>query len=146
MSHVATIDIEVKSIADAKAACARLGLEFRENQQTYRWYGTHVGDYPLPAGFKAADLGRCQHAIGVKDNAVAYEIGVCARRDGKPGYTLLWDFYCGGHGLEAVVGKDCVNLRREYAAVAAIRTAQAQGFRVQEHRQQDGSIKLLCTK
>ncbi len=45
MSHVATIEIQIKDLAALKQAAKDLGLEFRENQKTYRWYGYSVGDY-----------------------------------------------------------------------------------------------------
>lgn len=146
MSHVATVDIEVKDLDALQAACVRLGLELVRGQQTYKWYGTHVGDHPLPEGFAEEDLGKCDHAIRVPNNSQAYEVGVVRRRDGRPGYTLMWDFWAGGQGLQAKVGPDCQHLKREYAAVVATRQAQRNGFRVQEHRRQDGSIQLVMSK
>ena len=69
MSHVTVIAVELKDLDALKAVCAALGLEFRENQTTYRWYGRHVGDFPIPEGLTKADLGRCDHAIAVKGTA-----------------------------------------------------------------------------
>src|SRR6266446_5904173 len=100
MSHVAEIDMEIKDLDALKAAAQDLGLEFCEGQQTYKWYGHSVGDFPMPAGFKEQDLGKCEHALRVKGNPGAYEIGIVPRRDGRPGYTLLWDFWAGGLGLQ----------------------------------------------
>lgn len=151
MSHVATVDVEVKDLGALEEACRRLGLEFMTGQQTYRWYGRSEGDYPLPAGLTAEDLGRCEHAIRIRDAEregpdAPYEIGVVRRRDGRPGWALMWDFWCGGLGLEEKVGAGCRNLKREYANVIATRAAQRQGFRVQEVRRQDGSIQLRLSK
>lgn len=174
MSHVATINVEIKSLDDLEAACRSLGLELVRDQKTYRWYGRSVGDYPLPAGFAAEELGTCEHAIRVPLSVVGadrcYEIGVVKRRDGRPGYTLLWDFFDGGRCQFAVgdcdgpgsvedadynphqtrlvqfVGGSGQKLVQSYARVAAIRTAQQQGFRVQEQRLQDGSIRLVFQK
>lgn len=146
MSHVATVDVQVTNLEDLRAACQRLGLEFAEGQTTYRWYGTHVGDYPLPAGFSAADLGSCEHAIRVPGNLEAYEVGVVRRRDGKPGWQLMWDFYLGGFGLEQHVGTDCGLLRQSYATVAATRAARQQGFTVQERKLASGEIKLVLSR
>lgn len=156
ISHVAIVEIEIKDLDALKIACQRLGMEFKEGQQSYRWFGHHVGDYPLPEGFGQVDLGKCEHAVTFSESVsrnmelkygeLPYEIGVCKRRDGKPGYMLLWDFFDGGFGLQDVVGQDCCKLRQEYARAVAVKTAQTQGFRVQEHRQQDGSIKLLLSK
>lgn len=146
MSHIATVEIEIRDLDALKAACARLGLEFRQGQQQYKWFGRSVGNYPLPAGFTAAELGSCEHAIGIPGNKRAYELGVVARRDGRPGYVLMWDFYMGGYGLEAVVGKDCNALRQAYATEVAKRKAIQQGFRVQERKLSNGSVQLVCSK
>lgn len=144
MSHVATIDIHIKDIGCLKKACERLGLVFRENQGTYKWFGRHVGDYPLPEGFSKEDLGKCEHAIGIKGNENAYEVGVVRRRDGKPGYQLTWDFWAGGHGLEKAVGENCNRLKQAYAVNVAKKKARAQGMSVREKVNADGSIQLVC--
>src|SRR4051812_32472193 len=115
MSHVATVDVEIKDLDALDAACKKLGLELVRGQTTFRWYGQHVGDYPLPAGFTGADLGTCEHAVRVPGRADAYEIGVVRRRDGRSGWSLMWDFYAGGYGLMERVGENCQSLRREYA-------------------------------
>ena len=162
MSHVATVDLEIKSLDDLDAACRRLGLELVRGQETYHWYGRSVGDYPLPQGFTADDLGKCAHAIRVPlskaaqviqpyvsdwgSDAKPYEIGVVARRDGKPGFSLMWDFFEGGFGLESIVGAECKHLRQAYAVCAATRAARQQGMSVKEVRRSDGSVQLVCSK
>jgi len=152
MSHVATVNIEIKSLDDLAAACASLGLEFVRDQTTYEWFGESVGDTPLPDGFQVEDLGRCQHAIRVplvkQEEYYArhlerpYEIGVCARRDGKPGWVLLWDYYDNAKGLQDFVGPEGNQLKQAYARQAAKRTMIAQGYRAQETKLPNGSIQL----
>lgn len=147
MSHVAQIDVEIRDLDALQEACGRVGLELIREQKTYRWFGEHIGDYPLPAGFAAEDLGKCEHAVRIPGPGnVAYEIGVCKRRDGRPGYTLMWDFFGGGQGLVHVAGKDCCKLRQAYALVVAKRAAMKQGFRVMEKKVQDGSYVLRCVR
>ena len=155
MSHVATVEIEVRDLDALDEACRRVGLELVRGQQTYRWYGKHVGDYPLPAGFAEADLGRCEHAVRIPGGDAAadaegdeppYEIGVVRRRDGRPGYVLHWDFFAGGYGLEKVAGPACGLLKQAYATVVAKRQAMRQGFTVTEQRQPNGHVRLLCRK
>jgi hypothetical protein len=141
----------VKDLDALREAAKRLGMEFVHGQSTYRWFGKHVGDFPLPEGFTAAELGTCEHALRLVDaqggrNDDAYEVGVVKRRDGRPGYTLLWDFFAGGFGLRDKIGDNAGHLKREYAAVVAVKTAMARGFMVQELRQPDGSIQLRCTR
>lgn len=146
MSHVATVEIEIKNLDDLAKACERIGCELVRGKTSYKWFGEHVGDYPVPEGFSVADLGKCEHAIRVRGNHQAYEIGVVRRRDGQPGWVLHWDFFEGGYGLENVVGQGCNKLKQSYAVVSAMRTARGQGFAVEEQRQADGRIKLVCRK
>lgn len=175
MSHVATIEIEITNLQDLQVACEELGLEFIEGQQTYRWYGEHIGDFALPAGFEESDLGRCDHAIKLTDAAEMtsidkrreeflkscaevnhvpsadtlaivcqrpYEIGVARRRDGKPGWTLLWDFFQGGYGLQDVIGENANRLKQAIATAASIRTMKMQGFRCERKQLPSGAVQL----
>jgi hypothetical protein len=139
MSHVATIDLEIKDLDALREAAAAIGLEFVAGQTSYRWYGQSVGDYPLPDGFTASDLGKCEHALRIpldqqhpdpNFGMMPYEIGVVKRRDGRPGFTLLWDFWNRGCGLEDRVGANCNRLKQEYALAVAKRQARKQGFSV----------------
>jgi hypothetical protein len=146
MSHVSTVEIEIKDVPALAAACSAMGLELVLDQKQYRWFGEHVGDYPIPDGFTKDDLGRCEHAIRIPGDGKAYEIGVVKRRDGKPGYVLMWDFWAGGYGLQDKVGKDCGRLAQEYAAQVAIKKAKLQGFNVQRKQLEDGRVQLVCVR
>lgn len=175
MSHVATIDIEITNLQDLQNACADLGLEFVEGQQTYNWYGESVGDYAIPEGFDENDLGRCEHAIKLNDAQAIkavdqrrekfleycrtnnyqpsaeqmaivcqrpYEIGVARRRDGKLGWTLLWDFWEGGYGLQEVIGENGGRLKQAVATAASVRVMKAQGYRCHREQLPNGTVKL----
>lgn len=145
MSHVTTVDVQIEDLDALAEACKNLGLELVRDQETYRWYGTHVGDYPLPAGFTVADLGRCSHAIRVP-GVEAYEVGVVARRDGKPGFQLIYDFWGSkGRAMEQHAGKGCLNLRHEYNATLLIRKAERLGQRHELVRNAQGRIVKLST-
>ncbi len=158
MSHVASIELNVVDLDCLEKACADLGLVFKRNQQSYEWFGESVGDYPLPDGFKASDLGKCEHAIGFPDGTVGrypngkecvekpYELGVVKRRDGKPGYTLLWDFFMGGYGLQDKIGENAGKLKQQYGAQVAIKQARKQGFSVQQKRLPNGKIQLVMSR
>jgi hypothetical protein len=138
MSHVAKIAIEIKDLDALQAACARIGCELINGKTTYRWFGRHVGDYPLPEGFAATDLGQCEHAIRVPD--ASYEIGVVRRRDGKSGYTLLWDFFSsGGLDRNKAIGPNAGRLVQAYGVESAKRAARRAGYSVTEA---DGSATL----
>lgn len=167
MSHVVSIKTELLDIEAIKAACADLGLAFKENKPTYKWWGTSVGDYPLPTGFKASDLGKCDHAIGVP--GTDWEIGIARARnaDGTPskGYTLLCDFY-GSHGAPIGAALGCefyegmdgqngrpmrvrsVNFNRftqAYAVAKATIEARKRGFIVTRKPQANGTVQLVVT-
>jgi len=138
--------LDITDLDALGAACKRIGMELRRDQKTYRWWGHSVGDYALPPGYTASELGHCEHALSVVGNDRAYEVGVCKSRDGKQGFTLLWDFYGGGYGLEEHVGANCNKLKQAYATEVAIKQAKRQGFQVHESAQQDGTVRLRCTK
>lgn len=146
MSHVATVEVHITDLDALQAACEPLGLEFVEGATTFRWYGYSVGDYPLPAGFTEADMGKCDHVIRLPDNSTAYEVGVVRRRDGKPGYLLMYDFWQGGFGLEAVIGAKACRLKQHYAAQVAMQQVRKQGYRVTQSRTETGAIRLTCTR
>lgn len=152
MSHVVKIELVIQSLSALKAACARLGLHFMQDQKTYAWWGTSMGDFPMPEGFTETDLGRCEHAISQTGNASFnnhggsnYEIGVVRRRDGKPGYVLLWDFI--DHNLtEKVGGQTADKLRQAYALEAAKIQARQSGFQVREQAGKNGAVQLVLTR
>ena len=147
ISHVATIDLAINDLDALGAACKRLGMELRRDQQTYKWWGSSVGDYEVPEGVTVEDLGKCDHALSVVGNDRAYEIGVCrSRGQSNSKWTLLYDFFQGGYGLVEKVGQDCCRLKQAYATEVAIKQAKKQGFMVHEFAQQDGTVRLRCTK
>lgn len=134
--HVSSIKLQVKSLDALKLACQRLGLEFREGQTTYAWFGRSVGDYPLPEGFTQEDLGHCDHAIHVP--GASYEVGVVFKNGA---YRLIWDSWSSG-GLEQALGKDCNKLKQSYGISAAVLEAQRQGYSIWETQGEDGAIRL----
>ena len=146
MSHIAEIEMELKDLDALKAAAESLGLEFMKDQRTYRWFGRLVGDSPLPVGFKEADLGKCEHALRVKGNPSAYEIGIVKRRDGRPGYQLQVDWWMGGRGLQAKVGENANALKQSYATEVTRKYWKRKGYRVAETRKEDGTIVLSATR
>lgn len=150
MSHIATINLEIHDLEVLASACRKLGLELARGQHTYKWYGRIVesGERILPEGYTLEDLGNCEHAIKVPDSNGAYEIGVVSRRDGKRGYTLLWDNWnrgksssCSGKGMVDYVGDSAQKLKQHYAAEMAMKTARHLGHRViGSYTKEDGSM------
>ncbi len=109
----------------------RLGFTFVEGQKTYRWYGSYVGDWPLPEGIRRQDLGKCDHAIRVP--GADYEVGIVQQGEK---YTLLYDFW------EEALGDNAEKLMQAYAIEAAKSEAQRAGYGVWEEQMEDGSVKL----
>lgn len=142
MSHVPEMEIEIKDLDSLDKACDELGLELVRWKKTFKWFGRHMGDYPLPAGFSASDIGKCEHAIRVKGDSKAYEVGIVSRRDGRPGYTALYDFWQGGFGLMDKIGENGDKLKQEYAAQVSIKHAKKKGFTVTRKINAAGEIIL----
>lgn len=148
MSHVTVIDIEIKDLAALRKACADLGLEFREGQTTFKWYGRQMGDYPIPDGYTKADMGKCEHAIGIPNNKDAYEVGVVKNRK-TGGWHLMWDFFAGGKGLQAAVGNNCGKLTQEYAKHVALKECyklKGMGFHQTQQKNAAGEHVILLRR
>lgn len=136
MSHVSIMNLVINSLIALKLTVDRLGWVFMENQKTYKWYGRFMGDYPLPEGFTAADLGKCDHVIHVP--GAKYEIGV-VERNGQ--IYLLWDFWQDG-GLERIIGPGGARIRQLYPIEEAKLEAERRGYSYSEVAQEDGNIEL----
>jgi hypothetical protein len=139
MSHITTIKTEIRDLDALKSACAECGAVFVEGQTSYNWFGSSVGDYPLPEGITTDQLGKCSHAINVP--GVEYEIGVVKKPNGH--YTLAYDFWGPGQGLLQKFGESCRHLVQLYAVHKTIREARKKGYTAQRQQLKDGSIKLV---
>lgn len=127
-SHVVDVDVEIRDLGAFERACKTLGLTFERNRTTYRWYGTHVGDYPLPKGFTADQMGKCDHAAHRVDGK-GYGLGLCKRGSH---YRLIFDFYgSGGSQLEETIGHRAKKLTAEYTVEMCISKAQELGWKVE---------------
>ena len=146
MSHVATVEVQITDLDALKAACEGLGLAFVEGKTEFRWYGVSVGDAPLPEGFTREDMGKCDHCLSLRDNLDAYEVGVVRRRDGKPGFLLMYDEWRGGYGLEAIIGQKAARLKQGYATQVTVRQMRKKGYRVTQATLESGAIRLTCTR
>jgi hypothetical protein len=147
MSHVQDIDTHIYDLDALEAAVAELGGTLVRDQTRYTWYGRHVGDYPLPAGFTHADLGQCHHAI--KFPGTTYEVGVVPRRDlapgAKPAYTLLYDFWGPGQKLKQAFGDRMDTLTMRYAVCKTERELKRRHKKFTRVTQPNGNIRLLAT-
>jgi hypothetical protein len=139
VSHIVTIKTEIRDLAAVRAVCKRFKWEFREGQTRYQWFGTYMGDAPLPEGVTVADLGTCTHAIHVP--GCRYEIGIVA----KPGgYDLRWDYWETAI-KNAMGGPEAHRFQQAYAIEKAKIEARKQGHSVTEQPQKNGTIRLIIT-
>lgn len=147
MSHVAAVDCIVTDLDVLKVAGERLGLEFREGQQTHRWFGKFLNDWrstraAVNKGYASANFGKCDHALRVKGDTHGYEIGVTAREGEDGTFDLVYDSYgSGGQQLERLAGMDLVNLRNE-VAIESVTRALPRGFRLQREESTATRIHL----
>lgn len=131
MSHITDCKLRVRDLADLKQAVEAVGLEWREGQQTFAWWGVFVGDSNDHGGRDPKTFGQCLHAIGlpgepgVTGRAGPWEIGVVPAQDGD-GFNLLYDNYGNaGEKLERLAGRNLSRLKQEYSvAVATKKSAQ----------------------
>lgn len=139
MSHVATLATTVSDLAAVEALCKTKGWKFKRDQKTYAWWGHHVGDYPVPAGMKVSDLGKCSHAIGVP--GTTWEIGLVKVEEG---YRLAYDFYGSkGAPLQKAIGPDGGLFLQGYGLELAKMTAENLGyFGMEQTTLDNGDVQL----
>lgn len=153
MSHVVAVDCRITDIDALRRACETLGLEFREGQTTYRWYGRWENDYAAEdaaykLGIRPETYGQCRHAIAIPGDDRSYEIGVVERSDGT--YALVLDFYGsnGARTAQMVGGHDFCWLLNHYQGEVQSRIARDNGWFVDRYdvSPADHSIRLHCSR
>lgn len=149
MSHIVSIAVKLTDLDAIKATCRELKLTFKPNQKTYRWYGRSVGDTPLPAGFTAAELGQCEHAIEVP--GADYDIGLARAKDGQ-GYVMLFDYWGPGQSIPNAIGgynadgtAHANRFVQLYGVHKATREAVKLGYTVRRENLKNGKINLHVT-
>lgn len=143
MSHVVLCsNFVITDLESFKAACTELGLLFKENQKTYKWYGRWVNDYSKEnaaylQGVPTEDYGKnAVHVVSTKDNT-AYQIGLHKNPNGE-GFVMVYDFY-GHYGslLEKEVGKDANKLKDRYNVILAEKAAKRAGLKTKRTEEGD---------
>lgn len=149
MSHVVAIKTELFSIEAVKRTCKALGLVFKENQKTIRWFGSWMNDYDrndaaYKLGIDPSLYGTCDHAIEVPGSA--YDVGLL-KNPKTGGYKLYFDFWShNGHRIMEVIGGQTGDrFMQEYALQAAEIEAEMHGHYTQRTKLADGTIELAIT-
>lgn len=122
MSHIQTIEVEITDLQALKSSCKRLGLEWEQDQKTFKWY---------------QGQSKCDHAIKVP--AATYEIGVLKNADRK-GFTLQVDYY--DRKVTEKIGQLGGLFKQAYALETAKSAAIRKGYSVKEHKINERQIEL----
>lgn len=122
MSHIQTIEIEITDLNTVKSVCKRLGLAWKQDQKTFKWY---------------SGQNSCDHAIAVPN--ASYEIGVLKNADRK-GYTLQVDYY--DRKVTEKIGQLGGLFKQAYALEKAKAEAIKKGYSVREHKINERQIEL----
>lgn len=136
MSHISRIELVINDLSCLKAACSRMGLEFREHQKSYRWYGKWIGKEPVPENLVP---GKCDHVIHVPN--ASYEVGVIRQPDGT--FALHADMWPGG-GLAPIIGENAGLLQQAYGIERVRQEAKQKRMRVLETPTESG-IRLTLS-
>lgn len=141
MSHVVTVSVEIRDLEAVKRLCANLGWQFKENQNTYKWYGRWVGDYQeadsaINQGVPVQDLGKCDHAVSVPN--CGYELGL--KKVGEE-YKLLWDFW-DPTLKEAMGGAKGERFCQEYGLALVTLEAERNGYSWSSTKLENGSYEV----
>lgn len=129
MSHIAVLKILISDLDALGRACEHIGTRLVLGQKKFKTYGTTPG---------SAD-----HTITIPGNKNAYEIGVKQNKGNS--YSLMTDFYAGGHGLEAVVGRNAVKLECAYQREMALKHLPS-GFQLTETMEEDGTLVMEAVR
>lgn len=156
MSHVTDVRLRIKDVDALKEAAQAVGLEFRENQKHYAWWGSFVGGSHAYGRHDPKQFGKCEHALrepgtNPRDGSAGpWEIGVVKAVEGE-GFDILYDeFGSAGQRLTQFVGANANRLRREYSAAVATRRAEAslgrRGFSVTKEAVGTNRLRLRVRK
>jgi hypothetical protein len=96
-------------------------------------------------GIDPKTYGKCEHVIRIPGNDKAYEVGVIKNPNGK-GFRLVWDFWQGGYGLKAVIGKDGGLLKQSYSVMRAKKEMLRKGYRATTTKDAKGNMFLEFTE
>jgi hypothetical protein len=161
MSHMAAIDLEIRDLDALKEACQHLGLTLVLGQTTWKWWGSWVNDFHAKEaafhfGIKPDEYGRCaDHVLKVVGDEGAYEVGVVRRRDGKPGWILVYDFYgsAGEKVTKLLQGVDekgqfdrAGKLKQYYAACVAAKVQRQKGFDCRIIQKENNHVQCIARR
>lgn len=133
MSHVAICKTEpgkplIVDLEAVKLAALNLGLKCEE-RKTYRWWGHSVGDYPIPEGYTAEELGKnavlvlsvpleTAQELGLSNVAGFYELAIIEDKKNPGCYLPMYDFYGQQERLDRIIGSPVRDEKNNVTAIA----------------------------
>jgi len=152
---MAGIDLEIVGdhcIPALRLTAEALGLKL-EKRSNFNWFGSWMNDYHAEEaafnfGIDPKEYGKCaEYVITDPNNPGCYEVGVVRRRDGKPGFFLMYDFWGGGHGMTAKLGgKEYGKLKQVYTAISSKDVARLQGMKCEVKELPNGHVQIRATR
>lgn len=141
--------MKVRDLDAVDEACAELGLELHRGKRSFKWYGRFMGDSSGYGNRDPKTFGQCDHAISVKGDSEAYEVGLVP--DGEGAYDLLLDTWGPGARMLAKAGQNLNRLRQGYSVALAGKRArtklQARGFTLKrEQGPRPGVVRLALVR
>jgi len=119
MSHITTVETQIRDIEALREACEALGCQLEGPGQIVGFF---------------RDMGHADHVI--KLPGTNYTVGLVRQPDGS--YSLNADLWA-GH-VERVLGQRYGRLLQEYALRVVTRSAAARGRQASVTREKDGRI------
>jgi hypothetical protein len=136
ISHVVTIELEIENIDTLGVAANILGCKLIKEQKNYKWWGHHVGDYPLPDGFTKEMMGKSEHVIKVP--GADWEIGVVKDPHNDKKYKLIYDFYGPeGRKIEKVCGDRLGKFKGAYSIAEVSQKLKAKKAKYKEEQKEN---------
>lgn len=146
MSHVVGIDVVFDDLDKLAIAAELCGCELVRDQKEHKWYGKWVDDYDEQdaaynkLNIKPEDYGKCEHAIRVKDNPDAYEVGLI--KNPKGGYNMVYDFFGPeGAALQDKIGRHAMKIASVYSNQRLSAVAKMKGKKILV--EQEGTKRIL---
>lgn len=159
--HVVTVDVEIRDLDALAAACKRLGWSFNLGEDGFKTITTWVDDSPVPRHVFATQEEydriinmtreeRCEAMKFLHHPAAyfhfpgrLYDCGVIRKSDGT--YAVTIDWFGDSAAQEAASTDIPEQIAQAYAVELEKLKAQALGYMVEEHAEQDGTIQLTLT-
>lgn len=134
MSHITTVQCEIKDLAAAEEAAKALGCSVEHGTKPRYWGTTYGGGSEA----KACDL--------VVKLPGKYDLGIIAKEDGTYSFMCDNELLAGSFGRNdagrTLMGENAGRFRQEYAAAVAMKAARKKGIPAFRKVREDGNVVI----